>query len=207
MAINTLSVTDICNGALDMVSGQNIQDINDDTNPNAELCARHYSQVIKSELSKGEWSFARRIEPAVEIDTEANPSAKVDGYFCYMLPKGFSRLSLYLMAQFYPHRVNQYQREQNYFTTSRYFYSRHKMDKIPYIANDIKLDEYDTLFVDMVESALAVRIAPKIMGSDANTDFLYKMYLQAKHTAMRNGLLQMEASPTGFSDTQIARVL
>lgn len=204
--MNLLTVTDICNAALDMVSGNNIQDIDDETNPNSELCKRHYSQVLKNELSKGEWTFARRFTKLAGIDYEAHPEAKVEGYYGYVLPRDFARLSLYFFSQFYPYRSNQYDRYQNYFLTSKYIYTRRELSELAYITDEPELQEFDSCFIEMLESMLAVKMAPKIMGSDANTDFLYKLYLENKHVAMRNGAMQMEASPTGFSDTQLARL-
>lgn len=203
--MNILTVTDICNAALDMVSGQNIQDIDDETNPNAELCKRHYAQIVKKELATAEWTFARRFVKLHEIDYTRNPDAKIEGYYGYVLPADFARLSLYFFSQFYPYRSNQYDRCQNYFLTSKYIYTRRELSELAYISDNPNLSEYDACFIDMIEASLAAKIAPKIMGSDANTDFLYKLYLQSKHVAMRNGAMQMEASPTGLSDTQIAR--
>lgn len=199
--MNILTITDICNCALDMVNGQNIQDIDDETNPNAELCKRHFASDLKAELSKGEWTFARRfIKPALAIDQN------IPGYNCYVLPNDFGRLSLYFFSQMYPYRSNQYDRCSNYFLTSKYIYTRMPLEELPYITEEPNMEELDPNFIKMLEATLAVSIAPKIMGTDANVDFLYKIYLQYKHIAMRNGLLQMEASATGYSETQLARL-
>lgn len=203
---NTLTATDICNLALDWCGGLNIQDIEDKNNPNAALCKRHFGQCVRAELNKYEWTFARKFKKAIAVDYEAYPDAEIKGYIAYHLPTDFSRLSQYFFNEFYPHRTNQYQMGHNYFLTAEYLYTRRPIDTIPYVSQEPAPKDYPTLFCDMVAMSLATRIAKKIAGADADMQFLESFYDKKVREARRQNVLQLEASPTGFSDTQIARV-
>jgi len=204
---NTLTYTDIANMAVDWAGGSlSISDINDPNNPLAILCKRHIGQCIKAELDKYEWVFARRFVRAVPVDIGAYPEADIDGYIAYHLPQDFSRLSLYFFNVFYPYRTDQYQFGFNYFLTSKYLYVRTKLDTLPYVSNQVPIAEWHSLFCDIASIALAERIAGKVQGLDANVEFLNSLYKNKKRDARKLELLQMEAKPTGRSDSQQARV-
>lgn len=204
--LNTLTETDIANNALDHVGGLNIQNINDTNNPNAILCKRHYGQCVKAELDKFEWLFAYKVTKALPVDIESHPEAHITGYIAYHLPADFSRLSQYFFGERYPYRHNQYDLGHTYFLTSEYLYTRFPLDTIPYISNDVPMSKWPTLFCDVISAALALRIARKIMGADADIAFLNQIYNKEVSTARRQQLLQMEPSATGTTETQDARI-
>jgi hypothetical protein len=204
--LNTLTETDIANNALDHVGGLNINNINDTNNPNAVLCKRHYGQCVKAELDKFEWMFAYKVTKALPVDLEAYPEAEVPGYIAYHLPTDFSRLSQYFFGENYPYRTNQYQMGHTYFITSQYLYTRFPIENIPYISNNVPMEKWPTLFCDVLSAALAIRIARKIMGADADIAFLIQIYNREVSTARRQQLLQMEPSATGTTITQDARL-
>lgn len=204
--INTLTVTDIANNALDHVGGLNIQSIDDQTNPNAQLCKRHFGQCVKAEFDKYEWMFAYKVEKALPVNLEAYPEAEIKGFIAYHLPNDFSRLSQYFFNAYYPFRKNQYEMGHNYFITSKYLYTRFPIDSIPYVANDVDISLWPQLFCDVVAAALAVRIAKKVMGVDADIAFLTQMYNKEVSVARRQQVLQMEPSATGTTETQDARL-
>lgn len=203
---NTLTATDICNLALDWCGGLNIQDINDQNNPNAAICKRHYGQCVRAEINKYEWTFAREFKKAIAVDLEAYPEVEIRGYIAYHLPEDFSRLSQYFFNEFYPYRTNQYQPGHNFFLTAKYLYVRRPIDTIPYITQEPPIKDYDVLFCDMVAMSLATRIAKKVQGADADMSFLEGFYDKKVRDARRQNVLQLEPSPTGFTETQIARV-
>lgn len=204
--LNTLTETDIANNALDLVGGLNILNINDTNNPNAVLCKRHYGQCVKAELDKFEWMFAYKVAKSLPVDLEAYPEAEVKGYIAYHLPVDFSRLSQYFFGEHYPYRTNQYQMGHTYFLTSEYLYTRFPIDTIPYVSNNVEITKWPTLFCDLVATALAVRVARKIMGADADIAFLLQIYNKDVSAARRQQLLQMEPSATGTTITQDARL-
>lgn len=203
---NILTETDIANNALDHVGGLNIQNINDTNNPNAVLCKRHYGQCVKAELDKYEWMFAYKLTRALPVDLEAYPEAEIEGYYAYHLPADFSRLSQYFFGERYPYRNNQYEPGHTYFVTSKYLYTRFPIKNIPYVSNTVNIADYPALFCDVLSAALAVRIARKIMGADADIAFLTQIYNKDVSTARRQQLLQMEPSATGTTITQDARL-
>lgn len=205
--MNTLTLTDIANMALDWCGGAlSIQSIDDQQNPDAILVKRHMAQCVRTELDKYEWVFARKFKKAIPVDYTAYPDAEVKGYIAYHLPQDFSRLSLYFFNEFYPYRTDQYQLGHNYFMTAKYLYTRRPLDTIPYVSNEVPISEWHSLFCDIVALALAERIAGKIQGLDANVTFLESMYRTKKRDARRLELLQMEPSPTGRSASQQARL-
>lgn len=204
--INTLTETDIANNALDHVGGLNINNINDTNNPNAILCKRHYGQCVKAEMDKFEWMFAYKVVRALPVNLEANPEAGIEGYYAYHLPADFSRLSQYFFGERYPYRHNQYELGHTYFLTSEYLYTRFPLKNLPYISNNVPMDKWPTLFCDVMSAALAIRIARKIMGADADIAFLIQIYNREVSTARRQQLLQMEPSATGTTITQDARL-
>lgn len=204
--INTLTETDIANNALDHVGGLNINSIDDTNNPNAVLCKRHYGQCVKAELDKFEWMFAYKVTKALPVDIEAYPEAAIGGYIAYHLPPDFSRLSQYFFSERYPYRNMQYDLGHTYFLTSQYLYTRFPIDTIPYVSNNVSMEKWPTLFCDVMSIALAIRIARKIMGADADIAFLTQIYNKDVSAARRQQLLQMEPSATGTTITQDARL-
>jgi hypothetical protein len=68
------------------------------------------------------------------------------------------------------------------------------------------MQKWPALFCDVVSAALALRIARKIMGADADIAFLNQIYNKEVSTARRQQLLQMEPSATGTTETQDARI-
>jgi hypothetical protein len=203
---NTLTATDIANNALDHVGGLNIQSIDDNTNPNAQLCNRHYAQCVRAELDKFEWFFAYKVQKALPVDIEAHPEVEIKGYIAYHLPADFSRLSQFFFSAYYPYRKNQYELGHSYFLTSDYLYTRFPIDEIPYTSNHVEISKWPQLFCDVVAAALAVRIARKVMGTDADIAFLNQIYNKEVSAARRQQLLQMEPSATGTSETQDSRL-
>lgn len=204
---NTLTMTDIANMAIDWCGGAlSIQSIDDTQNPLAILCKRHIFQCVRSELDKYEWVFARKFKKAVPVDYTAYPDAEIKGYKAYHLPQDFSRLSLYFFNEFYIYRTNPYQWGHNYFLTADYLYTRREIDTIPYVSNEAPIEKWHSLFCDIVSIALAERIAGKVQGLDANVQFLNSLYKDKKRDARKLDLIQMEANPTGRSDSQQARV-
>ena len=203
---NTLTATDIANYALDHVGGLNINNIDDANNPNAQLCKRHYGQCVRAELDKYEWFFAYKVKKALPVNLEAYPDAEIEGFIAYHLPADFSRLSQYFFGAYYPYRKNQYEIGHNYFLTSDYLYTRRPIDSIPYISNSVDISKWPTLFCDVVAAALAVRIARKIMGVDADIAFLKQLYNSEVSSARRQQVIQMEPSATGTSETQDSRL-
>lgn len=203
---NTLTQTDIANNALDHVGGLNIQNIDDTTNPNAQLCKRHFGQCVRAELDKYEWSFAYKVEKALPVDLEAYPKAEIKGYIAYRLPADFSRLSQYFFGAYYPYRKNQYDLGHSYFLTSDYLYTRFPIDEIPYCSNVVDIEKWPQLFCDVVAAALAIRIGRKIMGTDVDIAFLNQVYNKEVSAARRQQVLQMEPSATGTSETQDSRL-
>ena len=204
---NTLTQTDICNMALDIVGGMNIQNIEDQSNPNALLCKRHWGQCVRAEISKYEWVFARTVVTPQEVDYTAYPEAQINGYIAYHLPADFSRLSLYFFSEMYPYRKNQYDLGHNYFLTSDYLYTRYPLTTLPYISFTTPIAKWDTLFCDVLAAALAIRIGRKIMGADEDVSFLYSIYRQNVSDARRKQVLQMEPSGTGTTETQRSRLV
>lgn len=205
--INTLTQTDICNMALDIVGGMNIQNIEDPNNPNALLCKRHWAQCVKAELLKYEWTFAQNEADALEVDYNQIPEAKREGYIAYHLPANFGRLSMYFFSGVYPYRKNQYDLGHNYFLTGDYLYTRFPLKKIPYTENNTDIRKWNPLFCDVMAAALAKRIARKIMGADEDVAFLDAIYNKSVSDARRRQVLQMEPSGTGVTETQISGVL
>lgn len=203
---NILTETDIANMALDWVGGLNIQSIDDTNNPLSVLCKRHLGQCVRAEINKYEWTFARKFANAVAVDTTAHPEAAIEGYIAYHLPADFSRLSQYFFNEFYPHRTNQYQPHHNYFLTAKYLYTRRPLDMIPYITQNPAIADYPVLFCDMCAMSLATRIAKKVAGLDSDVSFLETYYDKKVREARRQNVLQLEASPTGITETQQARV-
>lgn len=203
---NTLTETDIANNALDHVGGLNIQSIDDNTNPNAQLCRRHFAQCVRAELDKYEWMFAYKVTKAIPVDLESYPNAEIKGYIAYHLPADFSRLSQFFFGSYYPYRKNQYDMGHNYFITSDYLYTRRPIDEIPYTSNHVEIAKWPQLFCDVMAAALAIRIARKIMGTDADIAFLNQIYNKEVSAARRQQVLQMEPGSTGTSETQDSRL-
>lgn len=203
---NTLTETDIANNALDHVGGLNIQSIDDNTNPNAQLCKRHFGQCVRAELDKYEWFFAYKVKKAIPVDLEAHPEAEIKGFTAYHLPADFSRLSQYFFGAYYPYRKNQYEMGHTYFLTSDYLYTRRPICQIPYTSNVVEISKWPQLFCDVVAAALAVRIGRKIMGTDVDIAFLNQIYNKEVSAARRQQVLQMEPSATGTSETQDSRL-
>lgn len=204
---NTLTETDIANFALDNVGGLNIQSLDDANNPNAQLCKRHFGHCVKAELDKYEWSFAYKVATAIPVDLTAYPQAEIVGYIAYHLPPDFSRLSQYFFGAYYPYRKNQYEPGHHYFLTSDYLYTKEPIAAIPYTANNVAINKWSQLFCDVVAAALAIRIARKIMGADADIAFLHQLYNKEVSNARRQQVIQMEPSATGVSDTQVSRLM
>lgn len=204
---NTLTLTDIANMAIDWCGGAlSIQSIDDAQNPLAVICKRNMPQCVRAELDKYEWVFARKFTKAVKVDLNTHPDAEIKGYIAYHLPQDFSRLSMYFFDDFYVYRTNQYQWGHNYFLTSDYLYTRRELDTIPYASNKVPISKWHSLFCDIVAIALAERIAGKVQGLDADVKFLNSLYKDKKRDARKLDLIQMEANPTGRSDSQQARL-
>ena len=204
---NTLTLTDIANMAIDWCGGAlSIQSLDDQQNPLAIICKRNLKQCVRAELDKYEWVFARKFAPAVPVDLEEYPEAEIKGYIAYHLPQDFSRLSLYFFDDFYVYRTNQYQWGHNYFLTSDYLYTRRKLNTLAYCSNEVPITKWHSLFCDIVAIALAERIAGKVQGLDADIQFLNSLYKDKKKDARKLDLIQMEANPTGRSDSQQARL-
>lgn len=204
--MNVLTETDIANNALDIVGGLNIQNIDDTNNPNAVLCRRHFGQCLTAELDKFEWSFAYRITTAEPVDLTTYPELAISGYHAYVLPSGFSRLSQQFFSERYPYRADQYSLGHAYFLANGCLYTRFPIYEIPYCTNYVEISKWPALFCDVMASALAIRIARKIMGTDADIAFLTQLYNKEVSAARRQQLLQMEPSATGTTTTQDARL-
>lgn len=78
----TLSVSDICNLALDEVPAAQITSISDDT-PRAEICRRQYPRAI-AEMMELEWSFAIKRVLLVGVTN----TRESDWSFAYAVPAG-----------------------------------------------------------------------------------------------------------------------
>ena len=204
---NTTTYTDIANFALDHVGGLNIQSIDDTNNPNALLCKRHLGRCVRAEFDKYEWTCARKFTKPIAVDIKAKPEAYVAGYIAYHLPEDFSRLSQYFFSEHYPYRKNQYDLGHNYFLTSDYLYTRFPIETLPYSSNSVPIAKWPQLLCDVIAAALAMSIARKIMGSDVDISVMEAVYRKAVAEARRQQVLQMEASGTGMSETQVARVM
>jgi len=221
---NTLTEIDLCNLALDRVGGYSIQNINDTKNPNSIVLNRNYDNTVRSLLAQFEWDFAvKRIIPTpvppefetiyetINGETTEKKILKrngiwVDGYCCYKLPDDFSRLSMYFFSAVYPYRTNQYVTGYNYFRSNTHLYTRNPLAELVYVGSTPSIKDYSQLFIDTLVSSLAVKVAPKIKGSEVDMRILQQEYMFNLKLAKKNQMLQMEASSTGMSELQEGRI-
>lgn len=203
---NTLTYTDIANMAIDWNGGSlSISDINDEHNPDAIVCKRNIKQAITSELDKYEWVCGRKVIEPVE---DLAPENQIEGYFAYVLPDDFSRLSMYLFAQDAGLPVvNEYANKVTYYIRGDRLYSRFKIKRLAYNSNDVPIHRWPSLLCDCVSLNLAQRIAGKLKGMDADIAFLEQMYKVKLKDARRNELITMEANQGGESILQIQRMI
>ena len=203
---NTLTYTDIANMAIDWCGGPlSISDINDKNNPDAIVCARNLPQAIRSEFEKYEWAIAQRIAVAIE---EQNPKYAIDGYFCYVLPDDFLRLSLYLLEQYIPPAArSEYVLGHSFMIRQNKLYTKFPIKKFPYITHEVDISEWPALFADCVALNLAERICGKIKGLDADISFYENLYKVKLKDARRLELIQTEASQGGMSVLQYNRIV
>lgn len=195
-----LTYTDIANMAIDWCGGAlSIQDVNDQNNPDAVVCARNLPQAIQTELDKYEWAFAQRVCDAV---LEQDPEKQIPGYFCYTLPDDFSRLSMYSFAEMYRVMITEYNPHHTYMLRSNRLYTRFLIRKLPYISDNVDISEWPALFADCVALNLAQRICGKMKGLDADISFFENLYRLKLKDARRLELIQTEAFQGGESILQ-----
>lgn len=197
--------TDIANMALDWCGASlSIDDINNKTNPDAILCRRNLEQAVTTEFDKYEWTFARTTIPAQINDDE---DCQIRGYFCYDLPKDFSRLSMYRFFDEYPYIPNEYAPGHMYFIQNHHLYTRKPLEYITYQSNNVPITEWPALFKDIVALNLAQRIVSKIRGLDTDISFFISLYKEKLKDARHQELITTEAVHGGFSQLQAQRII
>lgn len=203
---NTLTYTDIANMAIDWCGGPlSISDINDTNNPDAVVCARNMPQAVRTEFEKYEWAFAQREAVAIP---ETDEAYQMQGYFCYVLPDDFGRLSMYLIDEYiHPSALSEYRRKHSFMVRRNRLYTKFPIEKFPYMTNIVDISEWPSLFADCVALNLAERICGKIKGLDADISFYEALYKSKLKDARRLELIQTEASQGGMSVLQYNRMV
>lgn len=191
--------------ALDWVGGAiSIQDIDDTNNPDAVLCKRNMMIAVRSELDKYEWAFARK---RLIVPETLDEDKQIPGYHCYLLPRDFSRLSMYTFFDYMPKCTLEYAPGHFYFIQDGCLYCKVPVPVLKYNSNDVDISKWHSLFCDVVALNLAQRIAPKIKGMDADIVAFENMYRQKLKDARRLELIGTEAQQGGVSALQYQRIV
>lgn len=200
--------TDIANMALDWCGASlSIDDINNKNNPDAILCRRNLEQAVTTELDKREWTFART---TIMAELNEDPDCQLRGYFCYNLPKDFSRLSMYRFFEGNggcKYIQNEYIDYHNYFVQNQHLYTKRPIEFITYQSNNVPITQWPALFKDLVALNLAQRIVSKVRGMDADISFFISLYREKLKDARHQELIATEATQGGFSILQAQRII
>lgn len=167
MTIN--SSTDICNLALDLLSVENIEDIENPSNATEEILNRWYVQSRKKLLREHPWNFAvKRI--ILAADTQ-DPAFAYEAQFS--VPSDFVRLCYistdltvdeeYILPQ------HAFQFENNKILLTEYYGDATSV-RLVYVADVTTVSQYDPMFIDLLAHEIALSVAYKLTESNTNID-------------------------------------
>lgn len=181
MAIN--SSTDIGNMALDLLSADSVQDIENPTSTTEELLARWYPQARQKVLREHPWNCASK-----RIVLAASATAPAFGYeSAFPLPSDFIRLK-YITDS-----------EGNIIPAANYTVENgnvlYKGDALylVYVYDLTDVASMDVMLIDLIAIELAMMIANKVTDSGTETDKLAG--LQKQRTALAKAIDGQENPP------------
>ena len=179
MSVN--SSTDICNLALDLLSGGTVHDIENPSDATEELFNRWYDTTRRRLLREHPWNFA-----AKRAVLAASSTAPTFGYNkAFPVPADFVRV-LYINDTRYtsdvPTATELYQFEDNKILTSDLFTSEDTL-KLVYIKDFTDIPRMDPMFVDLLAHELALRVAYKITETNTNIERLAQIRKDASKIA------------------------
>ena len=163
------SSTDICNLALDLLSVENVENIEDPTNATEEILNRWYAQSRKKLLREHPWNFAvkRVILSPDNIDPPFGYSTQ------FTVPSDFVRLcsiSSDLTTDVeYTLPTEAYQFENNKILLNDY-YGTAQAVRLIYVYDRKDVSQFDPMFIDLLAYEIALSIAYKLSETNTNVD-------------------------------------
>lgn len=163
------SSTDICNLALDLLSVDNIQDVESPTNATEEILARWYDQSRRKLLREHPWSFATK-----RIILAADNTTPPFGYRAqFSVPSDFVRLCAlstdlstdeeYLLPP------QAYQFENNKILLNDYYDDATSV-KLIYVFDKKEVSQFDPMFIDLLAYEIALSVAYKLSETNTNVE-------------------------------------
>jgi len=184
-----LSVVEICSNALLKIGSTSITSLEDDSNP-ARLANRLYEPTRDALLREHPWNFAIRRSSLARLS-----DAPAFGYdYAYQLPADPYCLRVLAMSD----------EEAEFVIEGRELLTDETTAKIRYIALIDDPAQYDALFVQALEAALAAEMAIPIMQDVKVADAMMKLkeYKLARARAMDG----MEGTPQQVKNTTLIDV-
>lgn len=178
------SATDICNLALDLLSANTIQDVENPTNASEELLNRWYEQSRKKVLREHPWNFA--LKRAILASDSETP---VFGYSKqFSVPADFIRLA------------DVFNDENTSIAKGLYVVENRKILvnadgtslRIRYVYDYTDVATMDALFVDVVALEIALSVAYKFTDNNSNVQRIAE--LQKMHNAIAR-VIDSQESP------------
>ena len=164
------SKTDIGNMALDLLSAGNVQDIENPTNPTAELLARWYDQARRNVLRSHPWNCAskRVVLAASSTDPEFGYTA------AFPVPADFIRLKYICDSDGNIIQASEYTPEDN-----RILYNGDSgVLNLVYVYDLTDVSRMDSMLIDLIALELALCIAFKVTEGQTNVERVGQLYKQ-----------------------------
>jgi len=153
-----LSETKICNAALSKIGSQRLNDLDEDTTPQAIQCRTHYEMTRDFLMRSHWWRFASaRADLSVSADT---PSGDEWDYQ-FPLPNDFLAMKSVYENRFSNENLRSYALEGKMLLTNEDEMS------IRYIKKVTDVTEFDPLFVEVLVLQLALKLVGPLAGGAA----------------------------------------
>jgi len=173
MAVN--SSTDICNLALDLLSADTVQDIENPTSATESILNRWYDQSRKKLLREHPWNFAIK-----RVILAANSTRPAFGYSAsFSIPSDFVRL-LSLSSDLSVNKEtllpkDSYQFENNKILLNDYYGDVTSL-RLIYVSNNVTVSQFDPMFIDLLAHEIALSVAYKITETNTNVERIQSLY-------------------------------
>jgi len=184
------SKTDICNLALDLLSGSTVLDIDAPTNTNEELLERWYDQCRRQVLREHPWNFA-----AKRAILAASSTAPLFGYTAaFPFPNDFIRLLTVESDESVIIRPENYQIESHEGVKSLLMSVDASTARIRYVYDIEDVTKFDAMFISYLAMTIALATAYKITESNGSVERIAQ--LQKDYASMAKAISGQERPPT-----------
>ena len=168
MASAVTSPTFICNLALDLISDETVVNVEEPTSDIEETCNRHYSAIRQALLRDYTWNFAKAtaiLTPSGDVTPEFEYS------YAFKLPNDFLR---FRSAGSNESVTTLRGLTIDYDIVNGYIYANADSLRLKYIKDETVVVKFDSLFVELFQHKLAIRLAYALTSDKSRIEQLKK---------------------------------